>query len=146
MSFNVFRYLLVAGICLLVLLALIGFDHLSYDRTHFAQQIEENIQNLETEAVHQLREGDWVSQIRSAQKSDRILSNDLISQIERLGQQPFTIYLYQNDSLIFWSKPGPIVDPTHRDFINIPCVIGDHRQDHYVKKTEIADGQELLQV
>ncbi len=145
-TFNVFRYLLVAGICLLVLLALIGFDHLSYDRTHFAQQIEENIQNLETEAVHQLREGDWVGQIRSAQKSDRILSNDLISQIERLGQQPFTIYLYQNDSLIFWSKPGPIIDPSHRDFINIPCVIGDHRQDHYVKKTEIADGQELLQV
>ena len=64
-TFNVFRYLLVAGICLLVLMALIGFDHLSYDRTHFAQQIEENIQNLETEAVHQLREGDWVGQILS---------------------------------------------------------------------------------
>ncbi|HEY3385044.1 MAG TPA: ATP-binding protein, partial [Saprospiraceae bacterium] len=29
---------------------------------------------------------------------------------------------------------------------NIPCVKSDHIQDYYVKKTEIADGQDLLQV
>jgi signal transduction histidine kinase len=145
-TFNVYGYLLLAGSCVLAMLALIGFDHLSYDRTHFAQQIESNIQTLETEAVYQLRKGDWIGQIRSAQKTDRILSNNLISQIEKLGQQPFTIYLYQKDSLIFWSKPGPIIDPAHREFINIPCVIRDHRQDYYVKKTEIADGLDMLQV
>lgn len=142
----VYRYLLLAGGCILALLALVGFDHLSYDRTHFAQQIEDSIQDMETEAVHQLREGDWIGQIRSVQKSDKILSNDLVSQIEKLSQQAFTVYLYQNDSLIFWSKAGLIIDPLHKEFANIPCVIRDHRQDYYVKKTEIADGQELLQV
>ncbi len=145
-TFNVFRYLLLAGSCLMALAALIVFDHLSYDRSHFAQQIEENIQNLETEAVYQLREGDWIGQIRSVQKTDRIFSNTLISHIERLGQQPFTVYLYQHDSLIFWSKPGLIIDPSHKEFRDIPCVKRDHREDYYVKKTEIADGQDLLQV
>ena len=145
-TINAYGYLIIAGTCLLVLLGMIGFDHLSYDRTHFAQQIEENIQTLETEAVYQLREGDWIAQIRSVQKTDRILSNSLISGIEKLGQQPFTVYLYQNDSLIFWSKPGPIIDPARKEFLNFPCVIRDHRQDYYVKKTEIADGQDILQV
>ncbi len=143
---KVYGYLLLSGACLLALLALIGFDHLSYDRTHFAQQIEANIQEMETEAVHQLRNGDWIGQIRSVQKTDRILSNNLVSQIEKLGQQPFSVYLYHKDSLIFWSKPGLIIDPSHREFLNIPCVKRDHRQDYYVKKTEIADGQDLLQV
>ncbi len=145
-AFSLYRYLVLAGICLILIGALIGFDHFSYDRSHFAQQIEDNIQTLETEAVYQLREGDWIDQIRSVQKSDRILSNTLISQIEKLSQQPYTIYLYQKDSLVFWSKPGPIVDPTYREFMQMPCVIRDHRQDYYVKKTEIADGNDLLQV
>lgn len=145
-TLSIYGYLLLTGLCVLLIGGLVGYDHFSYDRSHFAQQIEENIQNLEAEAVNQLREGDWIGQIRSVQKTDRILSNTLINQIESLSQQPYTIYLYQSDSLIFWSKPGPIVDPAHREFINIPCVIRDHRQDYYVKKTEIADGPERLQV
>lgn len=143
---NVNRYLVLTVASIFILLALIGFDHLSYDRTHFAQQIEENIQELETEAVHLLREGDWIGQIRSVQKTDRILSNEVVSQIEKLSQQPFTVFLYHKDSLIFWSKPGLIIDPAHKEFATIPCVKRDHRQDYYVKKTEIADGQDLLQV
>lgn len=125
-------------------LLLLGFDQLTYDKAHFAQQIESNIQTLEVEAFDQLRQGDWVSQIRSAQKTERLFSNELIDQIEKLGQQPFTIYLYHKDSLIFWSKPGPIVDPFHSEFAQIPCVKRDHRQDYYVKMIEIADGQDLL--
>jgi signal transduction histidine kinase len=125
---------------------IIGIDHISFDRIHFAQLLEENIQELETEAVHVIREGDWISQIRSVQSSGKILSNDLVSQIEKLSHQPFTIYLYHKDSLIFWSKPGPIIDPAHPEFANIPCVIPDHRQDYYVKQTEIADRQDLLKV
>lgn len=143
---KVYRYLAIAGSCLLLLLAIIGFDHLSYDRSHFAQQIEEVIQDQETEAVHQLRQGDWIGQIRSMQKADRILSNDLVDQIEQLSQQPFTVYLYHGDSLLFWSKPGLVIDPRYKEFKSIPCVIRDHRQDYYVKKTEIADGRDLLQV
>jgi signal transduction histidine kinase len=140
------RYLLLAGVCLLLIGAMVGFDHLSYDRTHFAQQIENKIQQLETEAVNQLREGDWIGQVRGVQQSDRLLSNQLINQVEFLSRQPYAIYLYDKDSLLFWSKPGLIIDPSHREFNQIPCVIRDHRQDYYVKKTEIADGKELLQV
>ncbi len=143
---NVYKYLLLFAGSVVAFLVLLGFDHLSYDKTHFAQQIEDNIHMLEVEAVDQLREGDWISQIRSAQKTDRLFSNELINQLERLGQQPFTIYLYHRDSLIFWSKPGPIVDPSHPEFDQIPCVKRDHRYDYYVKKEEIADGQDLLQV
>lgn len=141
-----YSYLTLAGACLVMLGALIAFDHLSYDRAHFAFQIEENIQNLETEAVHQLRKGDWIRQIRSVRQTDRILSNALVARLEELSQQPFSIYLYHQDSLIFWSRPGPIIDPAHGQFSQIPCIIADHRQDYYVKKTEIADGMDLLQV
>ena len=81
---RVYTYIIIAGMCLLSLLLLVGFDHLSYDRSHFAQQIENAIQEQETEAVHQLREGDWISQLRSTQKTDRILSNDLVRRIEEL--------------------------------------------------------------
>src|SRR5688572_29651651 len=97
LTFNLSSYLILAGACILTLLALIGYDHLSYDRSHFAQQIEEHIQHLETEAVNQLRQGDWIGQIRSVQQTDRILSNELINQIEQLGQQPYTVYLYHKD-------------------------------------------------
>ncbi len=143
---QVHRYLLLAGLGLVLLATLIVFDHLSYDKVHFAQQIEEKIQDLETEAVHQLREGDWIRQIRSVQRTDRILSNELVSQVEKLSRQPFSIYLYHKDSLFFWSKPGPIVDPAHREFEQIPCVIRDHRQDYYVKKTKLLEGQDILDV
>lgn len=139
---KVYQYLALAGICLVLLFGLVGYDHLSYDRTHFAQQIEESIHEQETEAVHQLREGDWISQIRSMQKVNRILSNDLVAKIEKLSHQPFTVYLYHKDSLLFWSKPGLVIDPSFKEFRDIPCVIPDHRQDYYVKKTEISDGQE----
>ncbi len=143
---QVYRYLTFAGVALFALLALVGFDHLSYDRSHFAQQIENAIHEQETEAIRQLKEGDWISQLRSTQKADRILSNDLVKRIEKLGEQPFTVYLYHQDSLLFWSKPGLIIDPHYKDFRDMPCVISDHRQDYYVKKTEIADGRDLLEV
>jgi signal transduction histidine kinase len=145
-SNQVNRYAILAAICLVALLAIIGFDHISYDRAHFALQIEEAIQEQETNAVHYLREGDWIRQIRTTQQEDRILSNDLVNQIEQLSEQPFTVYLYHNDSLIFWSKPGLVIDPSYKQFATIPCVIPDHRQDYYVKKTEIADGLDMLQV
>jgi hypothetical protein len=68
---------------------------------HFALQIENAIHEQEVEAVEQLREGDWIRQLRSTQKTDRILSNDLVKRIEKLGEQPFTVYLYHQDSLLF---------------------------------------------
>ena len=63
-----------------------------------------------------------------------------------MGKKPFSISLYHADSPIFWSKPGLIIDPGHPEFANIPCVKSDHRQDYYVKQTEIADKQDLIKV
>ncbi len=143
---KVHTYIFITGLCLLVLALFISIDHFSYDKTHFAQLIEENIHELESEAVHVLRQSDWISQIRSVQSSGKILSNELVNQIELLSKQPFSIYLYHTDSLIFWSKPGLVIDPTHKEFSTIPCVKSDHRQDYYVKQTEIADRQDLLKV
>lgn len=143
---KVYQYLTISASSLLVLILFVAIDHFSNDKTHFAQLIEENLHELETEAVHVLRENNWITQIRSVQSSGKIISNDLVSQIEKLSNQPFTIYLYHNDSLIFWSKPGMIIDPSHKEFASIPCVTGDHRQDYYVKQTEIADRQDLLKV
>src|SRR5688572_24800538 len=143
---KVHRYLSITGVCLLALALFVSIDHFSHDKTHFAQVIEENIHELETEAIHVLRENDWISQIRSVQSSGKLLSNNLVSQIEELSQQPFTIYLYHHDSLIFWSKPGLIIDPSQKEFATIPCVVPDHRQNYYVKQTEIADRQDLLKV
>ncbi|HUR30910.1 MAG TPA: HAMP domain-containing sensor histidine kinase [Saprospiraceae bacterium] len=140
------RYSTLAGISILILALFVGIDHFSHDKTHFAQLIEENIHELEKESVQIIREGDWISQIRSVQSSGKILSNDLVSRIEELSHQPFTIYLYHQDSLIFWSKPGKIIDPLHKDFATIPCVMSDHRQDYYITQTEIADKQDLLKV
>jgi len=143
---KVYRYMAVTGICLVALATLVGFDHLSNDKTHFAEQIEQNIHNLEIEAIEATKENDWISQIRAVQSSGRLLSNDLVNQIEKLSQKPYTIYVYHQDSLIFWSKPGPIIDPSHKEFSNIPGVVRDHRQDYYIKRADIADRQDLLQV
>lgn len=145
-SDKVHRYLAIIGICVLLLTLIVGIDHFSHDKTHFAQQIEEYIHKLEAESMHIMRDGDWVSQIRSVQSSGRIFSNELVSQIQELSLRPFTIYLYHGDSLIFWSKPGMIIDPAHKEFANIPGVFSDHIQDYYVKQTEIADRQDLLKV
>lgn len=143
---KVYKYLTLAGTCLLILALFVGIDHFSYDKTHFAQLIEQNLHQLETEALDAVKENEWISQIRSVQSSGKILSNDLVSQIEKLSHKPFSIYLYHADSLIFWSKPGMIIDPAHKEFTTIPCVIQDHRQDYYITQTEIADRQDLLKV
>lgn len=138
------RYLSMAFACLVVSGLIIGIDHISHDRAHFAQLLEEKIHLLEADAESALRDNDWISQLRSVQNSGKILSNELVSKIEELGSQPYTIYLYHKDSLIFWSKPGSIIDPEHKLFSIIPCVISDHRQDYYVKQLDIADRQDLL--
>jgi signal transduction histidine kinase len=143
---KVFRHLAFTGISLVCLGTLIGIDHLSNDKTHFAEQIEQNIHQLEKEAIEDTRDNNWISQIRSVQSSGRILSNDLVSRIEKLSQRPYTIYLYHKDSLIFWSKPGLIIDPHNKEFANIPGVKRDHRQDYYIKHSQIADRQDLLEV
>src|SRR5690606_7457562 len=100
---------------------------------------------LESEAVHLLRAGDWIRQVRGVERGQRALSNALVQQIELLSRQPFTIYLYHRDTLLFWSQPGLIIDPAHKEFRQIPCVIRDHRQDYYIKRADIAEGNELLQ-
>ena len=78
---KVHRYLAISGLCLLLLTTLVGFDHISNDKAHFAPRIEQNIHDLETEATNIIREGDWISQVRSVENSGRILSNDLVHQI-----------------------------------------------------------------
>ncbi|HZV71890.1 MAG TPA: HAMP domain-containing sensor histidine kinase [Saprospiraceae bacterium] len=143
---KVYLYISITIFCLVSLAGLVVFDHLSYDKAHFAQQIEKNVQDLEVASLNNVKDGDWISQIRSVQSSGKILSNDLVNQIEKLSQEPYTIYLYHKDSLIFWSKPGSIIDPSHKEFKNIPGVFPDHRQDYYIKHAELADHQDLLQV
>ncbi|MDQ3015739.1 MAG: hypothetical protein M3R25_03320, partial [Bacteroidota bacterium] len=143
---HVNQYLLLTGFCLLILVTLVGIDHVTHDKTHFAQQLEQKIHELEAEAEQSVQEGDWISQIRSIQNKGKIFSNDLVSRIEDLSHKPFSIYVYHLDSLLFWSQPGMIIDPTHKEFASIPCVISDHRQDYYVKQMDLADNQDLLKV
>lgn len=140
------RYLAFTGLCLLVLLVLVAIDHFSHDKKHIAQLLEQNIHDLEDQAEKAVRDGGWISQVRSVKTSGKIFSNDLVSKIEALSQQPYTIYLYHQDSLLFWSKPGMIIDPSHKEFATIPCVISDHIRDYYVKEMNIADRQDLLKV
>ncbi len=139
-------YAAITLFCLVSLAGVVGFDHLSYDKAHFALQIEQNIQELEVASMDDTREGDWINQIRSVKSAGKILSNDLVSQLEKLSQKPYTIYLYHNDSLLFWSKPGSIIDPMHKEFEHIPGVFPDHRQDYYIKHASIADHQDLIDV
>src|SRR5688572_23847243 len=143
---KVHLYAAITATCIIALALFVSINHFSNDKQHFAQLIEENLHDLETEAVHVLRGNDWISQIRSVQSLGKILSNELLSQIEQLSRQPFSIYLYHQDSLIFWSKPGMIIDPKHKEFSTIPCVRSDHRQDYYIKQTSISDKQDLLKV
>ena len=72
---NVYLYMTVTIFCLVSLAGLVGFDHLSYDKAHFALQIEQNIHDLEIAALHATKEGDWINQVRSVQSSGRIFSN-----------------------------------------------------------------------
>ncbi|MGB3080403.1 MAG: hypothetical protein WBB31_15085, partial [Saprospiraceae bacterium] len=143
---KVYLYVGITLFCLVSLAGVVGFDQLSYDKAHFALQLEQNIHDLEVASLNDTKNGDWINQIRSVQSSGKLLSNDLVSQIEKLSQQPYTIYIYHKDSLIFWSKPGSIIDPSHKEFENIPGVFRDHRQDFYIKHVEIADHQDLLEV
>src|SRR5690606_34907318 len=138
-------YVAVAVAALALLLLLLGLDYLSYDRTRFAQQIENRIHEQETEAMHALRNGDWIGKLRAVKAGTRMLSNDLVRQIEALSGETFTVYLYAGDSLLFWSRPGLVIDPLHKEFRQIPCIIRDHRQDYFVRKAEIAEGGEFLQ-
>lgn len=140
------RFYLLVTLGLLLLLALVTlFDHLSYDKNRFAQEIETRIQEIESEGVHLLRAGNWIQQVRLLRSENRSLSNDLVQQLEKLSQQSFAIYLYQADTLLFWSKPGPIIDPKHKEYQQIPGVVRDHRQEYFIKKADIVEGQDLLQ-
>lgn len=137
-------YVLLAAASLAILAFLVGVDYLSYDRTHFAQQVENLLQAQESKADLVLRQGNWIDKLRGVRSGNRMLSNDLVRQLEDLTALPFSIYVYDQDTLLFWSKPGLIIDPRHREFRQIPCIIRDHRQDYFVKKALVEEGGKSL--
>lgn len=65
------------------------------------------------------------------------VTNALIDKMRMLHEKPYALYLYKNDSLIYWSKPGPVIDPGLIREGMLPAVASDHYEDFLIKEYDL---------
>ncbi|HLF62442.1 MAG TPA: ATP-binding protein [Saprospiraceae bacterium] len=65
------------------------------------------------------------------------VTNALIDKMRLLAEKSYALYLYKSDSLIYWSKPGPVIDPTLIRYGLIPIVASDHYEDFLIKEYDL---------
>lgn len=65
------------------------------------------------------------------------VTNALIDKMRLLSEKSYSLYLYKRDSLIYWSKPGPVIDASLIRHGLIPIVASDHYEDFLIKEYDL---------
>ena len=103
------------------------------------QAIQEHVLEQESEVSKALLNRDFFAELVKSLQTGRLASNALLQDLAVLNAKPFTIYLYDGDSLLYWNKPGMIMDPGYIRASAFPIIASDHREDYLLKKYELYD-------
>ncbi len=99
-----------------------------------ANRLEADLHKIEKDVASTLLDEALFERLLSSLHQQKILSNDVIQELTVLSEKPFSVYLYKNDSLMYWSKPGLVVDPQYLNITSFPAVLSDHVEDYLIKR------------
>lgn len=111
-------------------------SHTPRDRA-MVEDVQNHLYNLETSVSATLLDRNFFRSLIEVMNGQTEVTNDLIEKMRVLATKPYTLFLYKKDSLIYWSKPGPVIDP---DLIKgglIPTVASDHYEDFLIKEYDL---------
>jgi signal transduction histidine kinase len=101
-----------------------------------ADHLEADLHQIEQDVATTLLDRKLFAKLLNSLQQQKILSNDVIQELNSLANKSFSIYLYKEDSLMYWSKPGLVIDPQYLKLKSFPAVMSDHREDFLIKRYE----------
>ena len=111
-------------------------SYFSQDRST-AQQLQDDLSRHETAVSSTLLDRQFFQNLLDVIQNQAPVTNDIVDKMNAYAGMPFTIYVYKQDSLLFWSKPGLIIDPQYFDGKSPPLVARDHLDDFLIKEYTI---------
>ena len=101
------------------------------------EDVQAYLYNQETSVSATLLDRNFFKSLIEVMQGRGVVTNDLIDKMRILATRPYTLYLYKDDSIIYWSKPGPVIDPGLIETGNIPAVASDHYEDYLIKEYDL---------
>ncbi len=98
------------------------------------QAIQGHIHHQEANVSSALLDRHFFRELLEVINGRQVVTNELIEKMRNLAQKPYALFLYKNDSLIFWSKPGPVIDASLIGKNMTPVVASDHYEDFLIKE------------
>lgn len=100
-------------------------------------RIQQDLEALESAVSSSLLDRQYFKDLIDVILGKAPVSNEIIDKMNAFSQLPYTIYLYNEDSLLYWSKPGLIIDPQFFSGQSPPLVAGDHKSEYLIKSYNI---------
>ena len=134
-NFNVLSFALVATIALAI--AVPNSSIFIQKEKSIAAGIQQDLQNMEAAVSSSLLDRQYFKDLIDVINGKEEVSNAIIDKMNAFAALPYTIYVYESDSLFYWSKPGLIIDPDFIGDASTPLVARDHRGDYLIKSYTI---------
>ena len=99
-----------------------------------AHSVQQSLNTLEAGVSASLLDRQFFKNLLDVVQGKARVTNAVIEKMQALAEKPYTIYLYQGDSLLYWSKPGLIIDPGLISGQDPPLVASDHLSDYLIKE------------
>jgi len=102
-----------------------------------ALEVRKDLNALETAVSSTLLDRRFFKNMLDVVQNNVPVTNDIIEKMNAYSALPFTIYVYSGDSLLYWSKPGLIIDPAFFKNTRPPFIASDHLKDFLIKEYTI---------
>jgi len=102
-----------------------------------AQEVKYELNKLESAVSSTLLDRRFFKNMLDVVQSNAPVTNDIIQKMSSYSSLPFTLYVYSLDSLLYWSKPGLIIDPAFFKASKPPFIASDHLKDFLIKEYTI---------
>ena len=99
--------------------------------------IQQDLNVLESSVSSSLLDRQYFKDLIDVIHGRAPVTNEIVDKMTSFSDLAYTIYLYQEDSLLYWSKPGLIIDPQFFRGQSPPLVAGDHRSEYLIKSYSI---------
>ena len=98
------------------------------------ESVQQHLNALESNVSSALLDRNFFKSLLDVVHEKADVTNDVIAKMKSLADKPYTLYLYRGDSLLYWSKPGLIIDPAFISGQTPPVVASDHLNEYLIKE------------
>ena len=132
---NILTLLLAVSVCVTLLVP--NSSWLLQKEKNIVSRIQEELYVQESAVSSSLLDRQYFKDLIDVVEGNSPVTNEIIDKMASFSTLPYTIYLYNTDSLIYWSKPGLIIDPQFFSGQSPPLIAGDHRGEFLIKSYTI---------